>query len=115
MKKIMKKIRGLTMGVIIFTQDDSKYLSSEHVIMYKNIDMSISHADITYILRTDKFTEADALSWIPYINNRLIVTIDKLPKLTKKSEDFVLVDGNYSKGKTNFAPITSLLRWQHRG
>lgn len=111
----MKKIRGLTMGVIIFTQDDSKYLSSEHVIMYKNIDMSISHADITYILRTDKFTEADALSWIPYINNRLIVTIDKLPKLTKKSEDFVLVDGNYSKGKTNFAPITSLLRWQHRG
>ena len=102
------------MGIIIFTKDDTKYLSSKHVIMYNNIDISPSHNEITYILRTNKFNESDVIAWIPYVNNRLIVTIDKLPKLTKKSEDFVLVDGNYTKAKTNFAPITSLLRWQHR-
>tara|TARA_R110000822_G_scaffold1299_6_gene5921 strand:+ start:14213 stop:14824 length:612 start_codon:yes stop_codon:yes gene_type:complete len=102
------------MGVIIFTKDDTRFLTGHHLVMYKSIDTSLSHPDITYILRTDKFTEADALSWIPYINNRLIVTIDKLPKLTAKSEDFVVVDGNYTKAKINFAPITNLLRWQHR-
>ena len=104
------------MGIVIFTDDDSKFITGKYIMMIGKIDTPPTEKDITYILRSNKFKEKDVLEWLPLIKNRLVVCCDKPPKITKKSEEFVIIDDSLKiKGKTNhYSPINALLSWKDR-
>lgn len=103
------------MGVVIFTNDDEKFLVGNYVMMTGSIDTPPSDPDVTYILRTNRFTEKDVEAWLPYITNRLVVTIDKPPKITKKTEDNVIIDKVYSKSDRNLlTSVEAMLSWGDR-
>ena len=80
------------MGMIIFTNDDSKYQQGNFLMMYDVLDISPSRPDMTYILRTKKFTEQDIEFCLPKIQNRLVISMEKIPRLSKKIRDLVLID-----------------------
>tara|TARA_R110000851_G_scaffold219699_1_gene372417 strand:- start:140 stop:805 length:666 start_codon:yes stop_codon:yes gene_type:complete len=104
------------MGIVIFTDDDSKFMDGRYIMMMGQIDTPPTNKDITYILRSNKFKEKDVLEWLPLIKNRLVVCCDKPPKITKKSEEFVIIDDSLKiKGKRNhYSPINALLTWKDR-
>ena len=104
------------MGIVIFTDDDSKFMQSKYIMMIGRIDTPPVAKDTTYILRSNNFKEKDILEWLPYIQNRLVVCCDKPPKITSKTEEFVIVDESLKiKGKRNhYSPINALLSWKDR-
>ena len=61
-------------------------------MMYGVLDISPSRPDMTYILRTKKFTEQDIEFCLPKIQNRLIVSMEKIPRLSKRIRDMVVMD-----------------------
>ena len=104
------------MGIVIFTKDDSKFMVGKYIIMIKEIDTSLSNPEVNYILRTNKFTEADVIAWLPYITTKLIVCIDKAPKITKKTEDNVIIDKslNVLADRNFLTAITAIINWSDR-
>ena len=103
------------MGVVIFTNDDEQFLVGKYVLMVGSIDTPPSDPDTTYILRTNRFTEKDVEAWLPYITKRLVVTIDKPPKITKKTEDNVIIDKVYNKSDRNLlTSVEAMLSWTDR-
>lgn len=103
------------MGIVIFTNDDSKFLEGNYVLMTGQIDTPPSNPEVTYILRTTRFKEKDVVNWLPYIQNRLVVCIDKPPKLSKKIQEYVIIDDTYKKRPNGFmSNITSILTWKNR-
>tara|TARA_R110002049_G_scaffold231376_3_gene403743 strand:+ start:782 stop:1447 length:666 start_codon:yes stop_codon:yes gene_type:complete len=104
------------MGIVIFTKDDSKFMVGDYIIMVKEIDTSLSNPEVNYILRTNKFTEADVIAWLPYITTKLIVCIDKAPKITKKTEDNVIIDKslNVLNDRSSLTAITAIINWSDR-
>ena len=116
MIKLVAKIFGECMGVVIFTKDDSQFLVGDYVVMVKEIDTPLSNPEVNYILRTNKFTEADVIAWLPYITSKLIVCIDKAPKITKKTEDNVIIDKSLKvvSDRKNLTAITAIVNWSDR-
>ena len=51
------------MGIVIFTDDDSKFMESKYIMMIGEIDTPPTDKDTTYILRSNKFKEKDVLEW----------------------------------------------------
>ena len=101
--------------MIIFTNDDEKFLAEPHVLMVGRIDTPPTSRDLTYILRTSRFTQKDVEAWLPYVAKKLVVCIDKPPKITGKLKDSVIFDDTYKKTKNNFMNnITSILSWTDR-
>ena len=101
--------------MIIFTNDDEKFLVEPHVLMVGRIDTPPTSRDLTYILRTSRFTQKDVEAWLPYVAKKLVVCIDKPPKITGKLKDSVIFDDSYKKTKNNFMNnITSILSWTDR-
>ena len=80
------------MGIIIYTNDDAKYRKGNFITMYGDITVPPTAPDTTFILHNKSFGEADAIYWSPIISHRLVVVVDKVPKLTAASEDCVIVD-----------------------
>ena len=80
------------MGVVIFTKDDARYRNGDYFAMYGELTVSPSLRHTTYILHINKFSEQDAIYWAKVVPFRLVVVTDKLPKLTKASEECVILD-----------------------
>ena len=80
------------MGVVIFTKDDARYRTGDYFAMYGELTVSPTLRHTTYIYHTKKFTEQDAIYWASVVPFRLVVVADKLPKLTKASEECVILD-----------------------
>ena len=79
------------MGVIILAGDDSEFRVGDYIVMHREMTCIPSAPGTTYILHTRKFTEDDILQWAEIVSYRLVIILDKKPKLTKKSEDYVVV------------------------
>ena len=103
------------MGIVIFTDDDEKFLVGKYVLMTGVVDTPPSDPDTTYILRTNRFTEKQVVEWLPYIGKRLVVTIVKQPKITSKTEDNVILDYKRSRTPNKYGmDITAILAWTDR-
>ena len=85
------------MGVVIYTADERPYKEGNYVEMFNEMNTSPSVPNLTCILHTDKFTEKDALEWRELISYRLVIVTEKKPKITEKSEDFVILDATLDK------------------
>lgn len=101
------------MGVIIFADDDAKYRTGDHIVMYGDMTVSPTAPDTTFIYHTDKFTEKDAIMWASIIPHRMVV-VGKLPKLTKASEHCVIVDQQVKVKQDYSRSIRAALCWADR-
>ena len=82
------------MGVIIFTQDDARYRKGDYLTMYGDITINPTAPDTTYILHNKKFSEDELIYWASVIPHRMVIVVEKPPKLTAKSEHCVILDQN---------------------
>lgn len=80
------------MGVIIFADDDTKYRKGDYLVMYGEMTVSPTVPDMTFIYHTTTFSEKDAIMWAEIIPYRMVVVMDKIPKLSKASEHCVILD-----------------------
>ena len=101
------------MGVIIFADDDTKYRTGDHIVMYGDMTVSPTVPDTTFIYHTDKFTEKDAIMWASIIPYRMVI-VGKLPKLTKASEHCVIVDQQVKVKQDYSRSIRAALCWADR-
>lgn len=103
------------MGVIIFTTDDTQYRTGDYFVMYGQMTISPTQPNTTYIFHTDKFTESDALYWAQVVPHRMVVVSSKMPRLTKKSDDCVIVDQRSRVAKEDFSrKMRAALCWADR-
>jgi hypothetical protein len=103
------------MGVVILAGDDKEFRVGDYIVMHNQITSPPTAPDTTYILHTRKFSESDILEWSPIVKYRLVVILPKLPTLTKKSEDVVIVHRSLRLGKESWSPmIDAMLRWSDR-
>jgi hypothetical protein len=104
------------MGVVIFTKDDAKYRKGDFYPMYGEMTVSPTVKDRTYIYHIKAFSEADAIYWAKVVPHRLVIVTDKLPKLTKASEDCVIIDQTIKMGddKDYSRSIRAALCWTDR-
>lgn len=103
------------MGVVIFTNDDKRYRTGDYFCMYGELTTSPSAPHTTYILHINNFTEKDALYWAKIVPFRLVIVCDKLPKLTKASEDYVILDQSIKVSSPDFSrKIRAALCWADR-
>ena len=103
------------MGVVIFTKDDTPFMVGDYVLMVGRLDTPLSGKDTTYILRTDRFNESEVKKWLHYIENRLVVCIDKAPKI-KEMKDHVIIDDSLKNpsDKTLLNSVVAMLSWPDR-
>ncbi len=80
------------MGVIIFTQDDARYRKGDYLTMYGDITINPTAPETTYILHNKKFSEDELIYWASIVPHRMVIVVDKPPKLTSKSEHCVILD-----------------------
>ena len=90
------------MGIVIYTADERAYKSGNYVEMFNEMTTSPSVEELTCILHTDKFTEKNALEWRELISHRLVIVTEKKPKLTTKSEEFVILDPSLDKEEEDY-------------
>jgi hypothetical protein len=102
------------MGVIIFTDDDTKYRKGDYICMYGEMTVSPTVENTTFIYHAKKFTEADAILWAQVIPYRMVVVMDKLPKLTSASEHCVIVDQQTQVSNDYSRAIRAVLCWSDR-
>jgi len=103
------------MGVVIFTNDDKNYRKGNYITMYGDITVSPSAPDTTFILHNMKFSEADVLYWSPIVAYRMVVVVDKPPKLSSKVDDCVIIDQNLKVADTDYSrAIRAALCWADR-
>lgn len=90
------------MGVVIYTADERPYKEGNYVEMFNEMNTSPTVPNLTCILHSDKFTEKDALEWRELISHRLVIVTERKPKLTEKSEDFVILDPTLDKEEDDY-------------
>jgi len=103
------------MGVVIFTKDDERYRTGDYFAMYGELTVSPTLPHTTYILHINKFNEQDAIYWAKIVPFRLVVVCDKLPKLTKASDECVILDQSIKTTKPDFSrKMRAALCWADR-
>ena len=102
-------------GIVIFTRDERPFLVGKYHVMHKNVDAELSDPDTTFILHTHSFTAKQVEEWLPYIGNRLVVVINKAPRLNKKIEDRVIIDQSLKIKDDELLPaVHAILMWSDR-
>ena len=103
------------MGLIILAGDDSEFRVGDYIVMHRELTCLPTAPGTTYILHTRKFTEDDIMEWAEIVSYRLVIILDKKPKLTKKSEDFVVVHDSLKDKPDPVGPaIGAMMRWRDR-
>jgi len=103
------------MGIVILAGDDAEFKVGDYIIMHREMTCLPTAPGTTYILHVRKFTEEDILEWVNIVAYRLVIVLDKKPKLTKKSEDFVVVHESLKAKADPIGPgIGAMMRWRDR-
>ena len=103
------------MGIVILAGDDSEFRVGDYIVMHREMTCLPTAPGTTYILHTNKFTEDNIMEWAEIVSYRLVVVLDKKPKLTKRSEDFVVVHESLNEMIDPKKPaIGAMMRWRDR-
>ena len=103
------------MGIIILAGDDTEFKVGDYIIMHREMTCIPSAPGTTYIFHTNKFTEDDIMDWAHIVSYRLVVILDKKPKLTKRSEDYVVVHESLKAQPDPVGPaIGAMMKWRDR-
>ena len=97
------------------TADDTDFQVGEYIIMDGSMTHPPTARDVTYILRTKKFTADDIAFWTPLIHYRLVVTLKSLPRMKDEIRDMVIVHDSLQKRKPNYnRHASAMLSWNDR-
>lgn len=101
---------------MIYSKDSDAFKSGHYVEMFGVMCSPPICENTTYIYHTDSFTEKNILEWLPEIRHRLVIITDKYPKITKKTEDSVIVDDSLKKTKkyNHVRACSAMLSWSDR-
>ena len=103
------------MGIVILAGDDKEFRVGDYIVMHREMTCLPTAPGTTYILHTKKFTEEQILEWADIVAYRLVIIVETKPKLTKKSEDFVVVHDSLKKLPDLIGPsIGAMMRWRDR-
>ena len=103
------------MGLIILAADDSEFRVGDYIVMHREMTCLPTAPGTTYILHINKFTEDDIMEWAEIVSYRLVIVLDKKPKLTKRSEDYVVVHQSLKAKPDAIGPaIGAMMRWRDR-
>ena len=103
------------MGIVILAGDDKEFRVGDYIVMHREMTCLPTAPGTTYILHIRKFTEDQIMEWAELVAYRLVIVLDKKPKLTKKSEDFVVVHESLKAKPDSIGPaIGALMRWRDR-
>lgn len=103
------------MSIVIFTADDKKFRVGEYIVMHNELTYPPTAPDVTYILHSNTFKEADVITWLPVISNRLVVVCSKAPTISPKTQESVIIDSNLNQLKVSYnREIRSWFNWSDR-
>ena len=102
-------------GIVILTADERAYKSDGLVVETAGIVHAPTNPNITYIVHLRKITEKEILRWVDVVAYRMVFVIDKLPSLSEKTKDSIIVDKSLRREETNHKrQMDALLRWSDR-
>jgi len=102
------------LGVVILTADESKYRISPYIEARTIRDAPTGH-DTSYIYHVGKITEKEILRWVDVVSYRLVFVIKKLPKITPKTKERIIIDNSLIQRKGDFKKqFEGLFRWTDR-
>jgi hypothetical protein len=102
------------MGVVILSADANPYRTGT-VIESNEITNPPTKDKTTYIYHVRKITEKEILRWQEVVEYRLVFVIDKLPKITPKTKDSIIIDKSLIVRKSDFKrEVGAMLNWGNR-
>ena len=102
------------MGVVILSADPYPYRTGEF-IEANDITNAPTKNDTSYIFHVGKITEKEILRWQEVVNYRLVFVIDKLPKISPKTKDSIIIDKSLIVRKSDFKrEVGAMLNWGNR-
>ncbi len=102
------------MGVVILSADPYPYRTGT-VIESNEITNAPTKNDTTYIFHVRRVTEKEILAWQEVVNYRLVFVIDKLPKISGKTKDSIIIDKSLIIRKSDFKrEVGAMLNWGNR-
>tara|TARA_Y100000593_G_scaffold24285_3_gene48358 strand:- start:821 stop:1492 length:672 start_codon:yes stop_codon:yes gene_type:complete len=103
------------MGVVILASDDAEFRVGDFIVMHRELTYPPTTPGVTYILHSNKWKESDIMEWYDLVPHRLVVIMDKLPKLTDKSKDVVIIHKSLKYKKQSWYRHTeAALKWENR-
>lgn len=101
-------------GIVILTSDEGAYRVGS-VVETRGIQFPPVAPDTTYIIHGVKVTEKEIKRWTDVVSYRMVFVIDKLPKLSKKIKEEIIVDKSLKVGTTGFKrEVDMMFRWDNR-
>jgi len=95
------------MGIVIITTDDSDFLEGKYLIFYDVLDVIPDQPDVTYILRKKTTNEQEILGCLKYLQNKLVICVDKIPKI--KEHEQVIISKEKKKFTLSLAQKTAFI------
>lgn len=84
---------GIVMsGIIILSADERPYKSPTDCVVMSGMVVMPDDPHTTYICYWNGVTQKKIEPWLDVVKNRLVIIVDKLPKLTKEFKDLIMID-----------------------
>ena len=101
-------------GIVILTSDERAYRVGS-VVESRGIQFPPVAPNTTYIVHGVKVTEKEIKRWLDVVSYRMVFVLDKLPKLSKKIKEEIIVDKSLKAGSTGFKrEVDMMFRWDNR-
>ena len=81
-------------GIVILTSDERAYRVG-NVVETRGIEFPPVAPNTTYIIHGVKVTEKEIKRWTDVVSYRMVFVIDKLPKLSKKIKEEIIVGSGH--------------------
>ncbi len=84
---------GIVMsGVVILSADEKPYKTNVDCVVMSGMVVMPDDPSTTYICYWNDVTQKKLEPWIDIVQNRLVVIVDKLPKLSKEFKELIIID-----------------------
>lgn len=102
------------MGAIILTADERPFQVGDYITSH-SIKYPPTAPNTTYIVHQSKLTEKQIFEWEHFVSYRLVYVIDKLPKLSKKAKDKLIIHESLLKNvESPQRAIQAMFRYHDR-
>lgn len=102
-------------GIIFLTADERAYKADGMVIETGGFIYPPTNPNVTYIVHQRTITEKEIMRWVDVVAYRLVFVVDKLPSLSEKAQEVIIIDKSLRKEQVNYKrQIDALFRWSDR-
>ena len=87
--------------MIFLTSDERPFKEGDYIIM-QGMECLPTAPDTTYIVFNNKVKDKDIAEWIDIVSFRLVFVVDKVPKLSKKTKDSIIIHDSLLVAKESY-------------